>query len=193
MASTGNPKPKKRRRGRPDKLTKEIHETIVGLVRAGNYLDDAAAIAGVTDNTIRNWLHRGEIETRGKYRDFFDDTKKARATANAVDLAIVAKGERGWEARAWRLERRNPHKFGRRVLEVQNPDLVSALQELKDMTNEQLLAEYAAFIAALRSIAAQGIGGAAQAAGALGAGQVIDANTIASSPSVPALPGTLPE
>ena len=46
--------------GRPFKLTAEISQQILQAMRNGNYRCTAAALAGVTDNTVENWLARGE-------------------------------------------------------------------------------------------------------------------------------------
>lgn len=69
MASTV---PARRRRGRPTKLTPDVHEKIVAAIRAGNYIETAAHYAGVAPGTVFRWLkeadepgaHRAKVEFR---------------------------------------------------------------------------------------------------------------------------------
>jgi hypothetical protein len=45
--------------GQPTKLTPEVHDRIVQVVAAGNYLKTAAAFAGVSITALTNWMARG--------------------------------------------------------------------------------------------------------------------------------------
>jgi hypothetical protein len=45
--------------GRPTRLTPEVHERIVQVVAAGNYLKTAAAFVGISAATLQSWLARG--------------------------------------------------------------------------------------------------------------------------------------
>jgi transposase len=40
-------------------LTPEVAEAIVEAMRGGNYLETAAALAGISIATLRNWLRDG--------------------------------------------------------------------------------------------------------------------------------------
>lgn len=51
---------RKKRGGRPTKLTPEVHEKIVTAVRAGNYVETAAAYAGVHPTTVFRWLREAD-------------------------------------------------------------------------------------------------------------------------------------
>jgi len=62
------------------RFSAEVREAIVGHVRAGVSLADAAAAADVAAQTLKNWLSRGRAET---------DTDHARFAA-AVDAAREA-------------------------------------------------------------------------------------------------------
>jgi transposase-like protein len=59
MASTNTPA-RRKRGGRPTKLTVEVHDKIVAAVRAGNYVETAAAYAGVHPTTVFRWLREAE-------------------------------------------------------------------------------------------------------------------------------------
>lgn len=98
------------------KLSPETAEQIVTLVRAGNYLDTAAAYAGVRKETLLLWLRKGRNATRGAYHEFAEQVDQALATAEVRDLALIGKAaETEWTAAAWRLERKFPGKYGRRM------------------------------------------------------------------------------
>lgn len=101
--------------GRPTKLTAEVQERIVHAVRAGNYMETAAAHAGVHKDTLYEWLKRGRAETQGAYRAFSDALEKALADAEMRDVATIsAAGVENWQAAAWRLERKYPDRWGRK-------------------------------------------------------------------------------
>lgn len=116
MASTSDGSKKKRGRGRPTKFTQEIADRIVIFVRAGNYIETAAAAAGINKDTLYDWLKKGAAQKSGVLRDFSDAITKALAEAEASDLATIGKAAKDghWQAAAWRLERRNFTRWGKR-------------------------------------------------------------------------------
>lgn len=82
--------PEPRRRGRPvgaPSLTRERQETILGLIRKGVFDHVAAAAAGVSPRSLREWVARGEgRSTRSstrKLRNFAKEYRKAKAEARA--------------------------------------------------------------------------------------------------------------
>ena len=97
------------------KLTQEIIDDIVIALRAGNYLETAAAYVGVSKQTLFNWLRRG---ARGQERicvEFLDSVKKAQAESEIRDIAtIITASKTSWQAAAWRLERKHPDRWGRK-------------------------------------------------------------------------------
>jgi hypothetical protein len=110
--------PKKRaktpKRGRPSKLTKEVAERICNAVQVGNHYCAAAAYGGITYQTLREWLKKGEKQRAGEFRDFLDAMKKAEADA---EIALVAawrsSAGKNWLAAAAFLERRYPERWAR--------------------------------------------------------------------------------
>ena len=119
---------------RPTKIiNKEIVAKIVKAIRAGNYIETAAAYAGISKNTLYDWLRRGErekqrLETNPRSRmrtsevpfvEFSDAVERALAEAEVRDVTIIAKAaETQWQAAAWRLERKFPDRWGRRKLDI---------------------------------------------------------------------------
>jgi hypothetical protein len=101
--------------GRPTKLTRKIIDDFIIALRAGNYLETAAAYVGVSKQTLFNWLRRG---ARGQEKicvEFLDSVKKAQAESEIRDIAtIVAASKTTWQAAAWRLERKHPGRWGRK-------------------------------------------------------------------------------
>ena len=114
--------------GRPTKLTSELQSRIVQAIQAGNYIETAAAYAGISKNTLFDWLRRGAREKErvaGKprarvrkeeapYVEFSDSVEKALAEAEVRDVVNVMKAADGgqWQAAAWRLERKFPERWG---------------------------------------------------------------------------------
>lgn len=125
-------------------------EKIVAYVKAGNYLETAAAAAGVDRNAMRRWLHDGArnpaspegqfsaaveqaraeaevrsvalIESHGRPAQRTRTREKVDASGSTVERTTETETDRGdWRPLAWRLERMNPAKFAARVrLEVEN-------------------------------------------------------------------------
>ncbi|MFD1422452.1 hypothetical protein ACFQ4J_01685 [Laceyella tengchongensis] len=101
--------------GRPTKLTPALQEKIVTVIRGGNYIETAAAYAGISKQTLYNWLRRGARQKSGQYREFALAVEQALAEAEMRDLALIEQAARDgkWQAAAWRLERRFPKRWGR--------------------------------------------------------------------------------
>lgn len=100
---------------RPTKLTPELRDRICAFLRAGNYVETAAAAAGISKETLYKWLRRGARSKGGPCRDFADAVAVAQAQAEARDVALIARAaESQWQAAAWRLERRLPARWSRR-------------------------------------------------------------------------------
>lgn len=110
--------------GRPSKLTPERLKRIVDAIRAGNYVETAAEYAGIGKTTFYRWMEQGEKASRGIYRDFRDAVMRARAEAEARNIALIQKAAPDdWRAAAWWLERAFPDRWGsRQKLEHSGPD-----------------------------------------------------------------------
>ncbi len=106
---------------RPTKLTPERQAKLVEVIAAGNYYETACQAAGVDYSTFRNWMIRGEEETHGKYREFFEALTRAEAEAEMQAVAIWHKAmPDDWRAAQMFLERRYPERWGKQSrLDVQ--------------------------------------------------------------------------
>lgn len=107
----------KRREGRPTSLTPETQKKIISCILTGAYIETAACFAGISKNTLYDWLKRGARDSSGPYREFSDAVEKAMADSELTDLVTInnatKKGQ--WQAAAWRLERKHPARWGRRT------------------------------------------------------------------------------
>ena len=151
--------------GRPTKLNYKVREKIVQAIKAGNYIETAAAYAGINKSTLYDWLKRGEREKQRvaknpRYRirksekiyvEFSDAVEKALAEAEMRDVLLIGKAaEEQWQAAAWRLERKFPDRWGRKViehkgsLEVKNDDSIKRIERQLEQDDEsrELLKEF---------------------------------------------------
>jgi transposase len=133
---------------RPTKLTPQKHERIVELIRAGNYAETAATIAGIGKQTYYTWMQKGEgPKARSPYREFRDAVLAAKAEAEARMVTVVQRAalDGSWQAASWYLERTQQAKFGKRSgveltganggavqFEVSVDDLEARIAELLD-------------------------------------------------------------
>ena len=97
--------------GRPTKLTPELQAKIVEAIAAGNYIETAAAYAGVNKTTIYDWMRRGGRTSKGIYHEFSNAVTRALAQAEMRDVLIIGQAAKeNWQAAAWRLERSSTTK-----------------------------------------------------------------------------------
>jgi len=102
--------------GRPTKLTPEIQEKIVQVIRAGNYAEVAAAYAGISNKTFYLWKQKGEDQPDSAYGEFLHAIKKAEADSEAEAVAqikLAARDPKNWVAGMTWLERRYQKRWSR--------------------------------------------------------------------------------
>jgi len=117
--------PVKRKRGRPSKVCPRVVKTIIAAIEIGSTYRLAAQSAGIHHDTFRKWVIRGEAAKSGVFYDFVAQLKRAEGVAATRWLKYIEDAaEIQWQAAAWKLERRHPESFGRRILEV-NADVRS--------------------------------------------------------------------
>lgn len=114
--------------GRPSKFCAEIAVSIVENLRLGNYIEHAAASAGITKSTLYAWMEKGRKEQERieagfepneenlEFLDFSYAVEQARAEAVSRNVSVIQKAAIGgsWQAAAWWLERTQPQLFGRK-------------------------------------------------------------------------------
>jgi transposase-like protein len=100
--------------GAPTRLTPEISDRIVALVRRGSYRETACAAVGVSSRTLRRWLQRARDggPHSQRYKRFAEAVDRAEAEAESIAAAaIIQAGKEDWRALAWILERRGPQRW----------------------------------------------------------------------------------
>lgn len=105
--------------GRPSKLNADTTARIATLIRAGNYIETAAAQAGIASSTCREWLRRGRIDLdagrESDYAAFADEVDRAHASSEALLVTgIATHAKTDWRAAAFLLERKMPLRWGSR-------------------------------------------------------------------------------
>lgn len=101
----------------PAKLTREVQERIVQVIRAGGSHELAAAVAGVSERSLYAWLERGTRRGRrdATYRALRNAVERARAEHEGILVAQLSRAasKGSWRAAAWLLERRFPERWAR--------------------------------------------------------------------------------
>lgn len=103
-----------------------IVQEFLTQIEAGNYPEIAAELAGISLNTYRNWMKRGE-DGEPPFDTFLLAVKQASARAEAVEVGKVRKAgndPRFWAASMTYLERRHPDRWARRSEDSSSPKVV---------------------------------------------------------------------
>jgi transposase len=105
------------------KLTPRVRAVLVDAVRRGNYLEAAAALAGVSKQSVYTWLKEGERFPDSECGRFALEMEQAQAEFEDRMLGLIeGHAARDWTAAAWRLERKMPDKYGRRTVVSGDPN-----------------------------------------------------------------------
>ena len=111
----------RRRKGAPAlELTPALREKIVLAIKAGNYVETAARLSGVSKSLLYEWLKKGNAKRpppECPYVALVEAIQNALAYAEARDLDAIRKAAaKDWKAAAWRLERRFPKRWAGRFI-----------------------------------------------------------------------------
>jgi transposase len=100
---------------RPTKYTEERATKILQAIKLGATYRLACMYAGISEDTFARWRTKA---------DFADKLLEAEGSASVQWLAKIeaAASEGTWQAAAWKLERRYPQEYGRKVTEMQGTD-----------------------------------------------------------------------
>jgi hypothetical protein len=101
--------------GRPTLLNPTRQAALLNAIEQGMPLKQAAAIAGMSYDTLNHWQNRGENESAPEqYRQFCQLLRRSQAVAMQVHVSSICDAaKRDWRAAAWMLERRCPEDFAR--------------------------------------------------------------------------------
>lgn len=105
---------------RPTKFTAETTKKLIEAISVGATYEHACGYAGVHYDTFNEWMKRGAAAKSGPYSEFSVAIKEAEAKAVIKWSALIDKAATNgeWQAAAWKLERRYPHIYGKRVQEI---------------------------------------------------------------------------
>jgi hypothetical protein len=105
------------------KFTSRRKSAILRKMREGHYAKTAAETSGITEQTLYNWLRKGEDpEQYPEHAAFLEAYRKAEAEAEERAIkAIQDAFSSDWRAAMTYLERRHPDRWARR----QNVDVAS--------------------------------------------------------------------
>jgi hypothetical protein len=112
MSASTNP-PRKRRPGRPSKLTPDTQARILSMVRSGASYKTACIAGGIGERTFHRWRSKGEDpHAKPEYRQFWLALTRAEQEGHAARLALITKAARtDWRAAAWMQERLDPQRW----------------------------------------------------------------------------------
>lgn len=150
--------------GRPRLLSDETMSTIVGALRLGSTIRDAAALAGVSEQAVHNWKARGAnaLEDAGFIPGQELDADEALAAIPETEhifvefvwrmasidaerhVALLGKiaGASDWRAQAWLLKHAYPERYGDRLdvgltVDVEEADTAALIRARMDRLREQ--------------------------------------------------------
>lgn len=94
--------------GRPPKISPEIISAIITAIKAGNYMETAAAFAGISKDTLYRWLKMGARELQRVIKEggrikaklkpycrLSQEIEKATSEAEIRDVSMISKAAAG--------------------------------------------------------------------------------------------------
>jgi transposase len=127
------------------KLSPKLIQRIVLYLRRGNYVETAAAAAGISKVTLYDWIKKGARLRNGKKEEFTDEEKLLIRCSEDIDQAVALAEDRDvniiheaaetqWQAAAWRLERKHFARWGRKEKiehsgKIETPNLQVVIQK----------------------------------------------------------------
>ena len=105
--------PPKNRGGRPPKYQdKEVRYLVLRGLKAGWTFEEVAKLAGISDDTLRNWRDMdAPAAADDEVKKFFGTLKRAQLLGELELVERCQEGVNGWQGAAWCLERRRRDKY----------------------------------------------------------------------------------
>ena len=99
------------------KITTALIKVVCATIEEGNYVKTACAAAGVTKRTYDRWLNQAHADISASveksiYVQFADNVEQALAKAEVKLIEEIKKGDKGWQGKAWVLERTRNDLYG---------------------------------------------------------------------------------
>jgi hypothetical protein len=78
-------------------------------------METAARVCGIPEETVRVWMHRGGLQSSGKFHDFANAVGQALAESEMGMVQVIqGAAKASWKAAAWYLERRFSERWGKK-------------------------------------------------------------------------------
>jgi hypothetical protein len=140
--------------GRPSKLTPALQRRILGDIRNGMSLRDAAAAAGISTSTLTLWRQKG-LDGERAYSDFAARSERAVQEGQQRLIRIVARGSKDDPRLALEvLSRRFPGWQAKQKLEVSTPPAGPVTWDLTLLDDDELAFVEAKLLKARRQLTA---------------------------------------
>jgi len=151
------------------KLSPEVENKILEVLREGNFREVAARAAGITGRTLKRWMAAGKDEPEGPFGAFHRAVLEAEKDAEEKAVRTIrAAGEKDWRALAFFLERRFPERWGRRDPRIELTGKNGApieMEMLHGLTDEERIARISSLLG-LEQLRSGGDGALAEPAAA---------------------------
>jgi hypothetical protein len=122
--------------GRPSKFNSSLAKKIINDIAHLVPFTMAAEANQINRSTLYDWINQGLADiqagkTNTELAKFSSAIKKNQCTAVKELLNEIKKGEKGWQSRAWILERRFPLEFSSCAQELlQMKEQIDHIEEL---------------------------------------------------------------
>lgn len=108
------PKPKV---GCPTKLNDHVKKIITDQIKLNLSISNAARIARIHPESIKNWMEKGFIDSKEPessiFGQFFVDVREAQGIKISELLRKMEEGSKNWQSIAWILEKCCAEDFGK--------------------------------------------------------------------------------
>ena len=120
------------------KFTPGARRRFVEGIRLGATVTMACNFAGFGRSCFYQAMERGRQNPDSLYGEFVADVDRAKGQAAIGWLAKIEKAanDGAWQAAAWKLERRYPDDYGRRVQEVRHSGQVETGPDVSQMAED---------------------------------------------------------
>jgi len=110
-------------KGRPTKLTNELLEKIVGLLKKGHTKKGACGKVGITERTLYYWVEKGEShKTNTIFKRLATEIEIAEEAGQAEYEDVIHEDaiiNRNAKTAMWRLEQMDPKNYGKNKLQAE--------------------------------------------------------------------------
>jgi hypothetical protein len=108
--------------GRITKLTKQVYDSVCGLLAEGQTLECAATLSGVDSSTLWAWVRDGQVHSDGPFGQFSRDVAYAKEISHRYLVHKIAIHD-DWKAAAFLLKNKFPKLYRDSISqEIQGPD-----------------------------------------------------------------------